>query len=179
MGMTKPMMQEFLPLLSRVEKRLMGITPFTSYADRLTLNNAVLSALPTYFRCVVQLLVEIIDQINKYQRHYLWQGSDLHKKGNCLVVWSKVQRPKSQSGLGNINLSAQNKGLLLKHLHKFFNKVDVPWVDLTWKAFYSASLAPQARSPRGSFWWRALCQLFDQYRGYAKAIVCKGDATLF
>jgi hypothetical protein len=29
MGTTKPVMQDFLLLLSRVEKRLMGITPFT------------------------------------------------------------------------------------------------------------------------------------------------------
>jgi hypothetical protein len=100
MGTTKPIVQEFVPLLSRVEKRLVGITPFTSYAGRLTSNNAVLSALPTYFMCVVQLPVEIIDQINKYRRHCLWRGSDVHKKGNCLAAWSKVQRPQSQGGLG-------------------------------------------------------------------------------
>jgi hypothetical protein len=131
MGTTKLTVQEFVPLLSRVEKRLMGITPFTSYADRLTLNNAVLSALPTYFMCVVKLRVEIIDQINKYRRHCLWRGSDVQKKGNCLVAWSKVQRPTSQGSLGIVDLAAQNKALLLKHLHKFFNKIEVPWVDLT------------------------------------------------
>jgi hypothetical protein len=48
-------------------------------------------------------------------------------------------------------------------LHKFLNHADIPWVDLTWKAFYSAALAPQARSPRGSFWWRAVCGLFDEF----------------
>jgi hypothetical protein len=62
-----------------------------------------------------------------------------------------VQRPKSQGGLGVIDLATQNRALLLKHLHKFFNKAKVPCVDLTWKAYYSAILAPQARSPRGSF----------------------------
>jgi hypothetical protein len=64
-------------------------------------------------------------------------------------------------------------------MHKFFNKADVPWVDLTWKAYYSAALAPQARSARGSFWWRALCRLFVQYRGMAKAIVARGDTSMF
>jgi hypothetical protein len=54
--------------------------------------------------------------------------------------------------LGVINLAVQNKALLFKHLHKFFNKADVPWVDLTWKAFYTADIAPKARNPRGSFW---------------------------
>jgi hypothetical protein len=32
--------------------------------------------------------------------------------------------------LGVINLAVQNKALLFKHLHNFFNKADVPWVDL-------------------------------------------------
>jgi hypothetical protein len=50
-----------------------------------------------------------------------------------------------------IDLVIQNKALLFKHLHKFFNKADVPWVDLTWKAHYSASLAPQARNLGGHF----------------------------
>jgi hypothetical protein len=86
MGTTKPPLQEFVSLLSRVEKGLMGITPFTSYVGQLTLNNLVLSALPTYFMCVVQLPVEIINQINKYRHYCLWRGSDVHKKGNYLAA---------------------------------------------------------------------------------------------
>jgi hypothetical protein len=62
-----------------------------------------------------------------------------------------VQRPKDQGGHGIIDLAVHSKALLLKHLHKIFNKVDVPWVDLTWKVYYSSSLAPQARGPRGPF----------------------------
>jgi hypothetical protein len=80
----------------------MGITSFTSYSSRSTLNNAVLLALPTYFMCVVQLPVEIIDKINKYRRHCFWRGSNVHKKGNCLAAWSKDQWLKSQEGLGII-----------------------------------------------------------------------------
>jgi hypothetical protein len=157
LGTTKPVIQDYMPLLLRIEKRLMGIATFASYAGRLMLVNSVLLALPTYYMCVLHLSLEIIDQIKKYHRHCLWRGSDINKKGNCLAAWSKVQRPKSQGGLGVIDLATQNRALLLKHMHKFFNKADVPWVDLTWKAYYSASIAPQARSPRGSFWWRALC----------------------
>jgi hypothetical protein len=78
-----------------------------------------------------------------------------------------------------IDLVDQNKALLFKHLHKFFNKPDAPWVDLTWKAHYTVALAPQARNPRGSFWWKALCRLFDQYRAVSKAIVSIGDTTMF
>jgi hypothetical protein len=84
------------------------------------------------------------------------EGSDLNKIGNCLAAWNKVQTPKSQGGLWIINMEAQSTTLLLKQLHKLFNKVDVAWVDLTWKAYYSAPQAPHARTPQGSFWWRAL-----------------------
>jgi hypothetical protein len=92
--------------------------------------------------CMVQLPIEIIDQINKYRRHCLWIGSDFNKKGNCLAAWTKVQRPKAQGGLGIIDIVGQKKALLLKHLHKFFNKAIIPWVDLTWKVYYSVQLAP-------------------------------------
>jgi hypothetical protein len=151
LGTTKPVLQDFMPVLTRVEKRLIGIVPFTTYAGRLTLVNSVLSTLPTYYMCVLQLPIEIIDQINKCWRHCLWRGSDINKKGNCLAAFSKVQRPKSQGGVGIIDLAVQNKALLLKHIHKFFNNAKVPWVDFTWKAYYAAALAPQARNPPASF----------------------------
>ena len=38
--------------------------------------------------------------------------------------------PKTEGGLGVINLKTHNETLLLKNLHKFFNKVDTPWVHL-------------------------------------------------
>jgi hypothetical protein len=50
-----------LLILTRIERRLMGIIPFASYAGRLTLVNYVLSALPTFYMCVLQLPIEIID----------------------------------------------------------------------------------------------------------------------
>jgi hypothetical protein len=95
LGTTKPTVQEFIPVLSQVEKRLMSISNITSYLGRLTLVNAVLSSLPTFYMCILQLPVEVIDQINKYRRHCLWRGTNLNKKGNCLAAWSKVQKPKS------------------------------------------------------------------------------------
>jgi hypothetical protein len=79
----------------------------------------------------LQFPLETIEHINMYGMHCLWRGSEINKNGNCLAAWSKVQRTKTQGGLGIINLEAQNKALLLKHLHKFFNKAKVPWVELT------------------------------------------------
>jgi hypothetical protein len=71
LGTTKPVVQDFMPILSPVEKRLMGISHLTSYSRQLTLVNAVLSALLTFYMCILQLPLEVIDQINKYRRHCL------------------------------------------------------------------------------------------------------------
>jgi hypothetical protein len=42
----------------------------------------------------------------------------------------KCTKPKRKGGLGIINLRSQNNALLLKHLDKFYNKIDVPLVKL-------------------------------------------------
>jgi hypothetical protein len=67
LGTTKPMVQDFMPVLSRIEKkRLMSISHLTSYSGQLTLVNAALSSLPTFYMCILQLPLEVITQINKY-----------------------------------------------------------------------------------------------------------------
>jgi hypothetical protein len=46
-----------------------------------------------------------------------------------------ICKPKSSGGLGIIDFRKQNEGLLMKHLHKFFNKEDIPWVHLVWRYY--------------------------------------------
>jgi hypothetical protein len=40
---------------------------------------------------------------------------------------------KGKGGLGIINLEEQNRALPLKNLDKFYNKKDIPWVNMIWK----------------------------------------------
>jgi len=47
-----------------------------------------------------------------------------------LVAWKKCYKPKKKGGLRIINLRSQNSALLIKHLDKFYNQKDVPWVKL-------------------------------------------------
>jgi len=55
-------------------------------------------------------------------------GEETHnkKRGNNLVAWEIIQKPKEKGGLGVINRHLQNDALLMKQLHKFYNRMDVP-----------------------------------------------------
>jgi hypothetical protein len=89
------------------------------------MTNAVFSSLPTFYLCTFKLHSTVIKQIDKF-KHYLWRGADLNAKTPPKVAWEMVCLPKSDGGLGIIQLSSHNDALLLKNLHKFFNRADVP-----------------------------------------------------
>jgi hypothetical protein len=87
--------------------------------------NSVLSSLPTYFMCSIKIPVDILNQVDRYMRYCLWAGGDVNAKKPPLVAWKLVTRPKSKGGLGVIRLRLQNDVLLMKKLHKFFNRADL------------------------------------------------------
>lgn len=151
LGTTKPTVMDFFPILTRIEKRLMGINKLLNYSGRLLMVNSVLSALPTFYMCTLRISSSIIKQIDRYRMHELWDGGDINRKCSCLVAWKKACRPKDQGGLGIINLRAQNNALLLKFLDKFYNNHNLPWVQLTWQRLYRNQTAPHSIKPKGSF----------------------------
>lgn len=51
--------------------------------------------------------------------------------------------PKPEGGLGVLDLKIQTESLLRKHLHKFFNRMPVPWVQLVWDRYISDLIYPQ------------------------------------
>jgi hypothetical protein len=90
MGLTKPQVKDYAPLICRVERRLSASAQFLSYAGRLQLVNSVLSSLPTYYMCSLKLPVAVIEAIDKYRKNCLWRGSDFRRKGYNLVAWKMV-----------------------------------------------------------------------------------------
>lgn len=159
----------------------MGISRFLSFGGRLILVNSVHSALPTFYLCSLKLPIEIIDQIDKCMKHVLWHGGDMTKKGGYLVAWKHAFCSKEDggSGLGIIDLRTPNEALLLKYLHKFYNKLYLPWVHLTWQHFYSNGTPPQERKGVGSFWWRddvmSLFQIASYSANFGSSMVFWGD----
>lgn len=157
-------MDEFMPIFNKIERRMMGMNKLMSYSGRLLMVNSVLSSLPTFYMCTLLLPGPIIEQVDKYRKHWLWNNGDINKKGGCLVAWKNGTRPNDQGGLGIIDLKAHNTAPLLKYLNKFYNKLDLPWVNLTWRCMYrNQNKDPHACGPKGSFWWRNIIRLADKY----------------
>lgn len=132
--------------------------------------------MPIYFLCPLDIPIGIIKQLERIERQCPWRGnSDTPRQS--LAAWELVCRPKANGGLGVINLQIQNQALLVKHLHKFYNKADIPWVSLIWDSYYHG-VVPQATVLCGSFWWKDVFELADNYRAVATVIVNSRDSVL-
>jgi hypothetical protein len=100
------------------------------------------------------------------------------KKGGNLVAWEIVQQPKNKVGLGVINLRFQNDALLLKHLHKFYNKMEIPWIQQIWFRYYQNKI-PHASREVVSFWWKDILRLHSIYSGIAHCAFGNGATCCF
>jgi hypothetical protein len=74
-------------------------------------------------------------------------------------------------------LAEQNNCLLKKHLHKFLNRANLPWVKLVWEAYYSTALPPN-NSRDVSFWWRYCLKCLPGFKALAQCSVASGASIL-
>ena len=177
LGASKPKVEDFLPLVQKCERRLVGTSLFLSQAGRLQLVNSVLTSLPLFCLSTFSMHDTIIKQIDKYRKHCLWRGSDISERCHAKTAWPLVCLPKDSGGLGVLNLKTQNEALLLKNFHKFFNKLDIPWVSLIWKKYYPEGKVP-SHIKKGSFWWRNLLKLLSKFKSFARVKVGNGSSCL-
>ena len=177
MGTTRPNMVDLMPLVDRIERKLTASSSFLAYGGRLQLISSCLSSMPVYFLCSLKLPAGIIKSIDRILRQCLWRKNENQPRTQSLAAWDLVCKPKSSGGLGIKDLSKQNDGLLIKNLHKFFNKQDLPWVQLCWS--YYREGVPQVANLCGSFWWRDIMKLVHKYSEICTVQVHDGDSALF
>jgi hypothetical protein len=123
LGLSKLKVDDFLPLVTRCERRLVSTTIHLSQAGRLQMTNAIFSALPTFYLCTFKVHQIVIDQINECRKHCLWRGGDLNVKSPPKAAWEMVCLPKTKGGLGVLQSHTHNDSLLIKNL--------------TWEKYYS------------------------------------------
>jgi hypothetical protein len=152
LSLTKPKVIDFSPLVTKCERRLIARSCFLSQAGRLEIANSVITALPMFAMSTFHMHSTVLEQIDKYRRHCIWRGADIESKKPSKTDWNTVRKPKKGGGLGVLNLRTQNEAMLLKFLHKFLNKADIPWVNLVWESYYTNGLINN-NTKKGSFWW--------------------------
>jgi hypothetical protein len=178
LGTTKPNIEHFIPLVQKVEKRLTCTSTFLSQGGKLEMVNSVFSSSAIFFTGSLKLHKGVIKQLDKYRRHCLWRGADLNSNKPSKAAWPMVCVPKKHGGLGVLDLSLHNDAMLLKFLHKFFSKADIPWVKLVWDNYHHNGKLP-GQIKRGSFWWRDVVKLMDKFKSFAVVSVGDGSTVIF
>lgn len=82
-----------------------------------------------------------------------------------------------QGGLGVIDIKKQNEALLMKNLDKFFNRSDIPWVNLVWDRYYRNGKLPN-HTKKGSFWWRENLKNLPKFKEFAMVEVKDGSTVM-
>jgi hypothetical protein len=96
-------------------------------SSRLILVNSVLSSVVLYHMTVFPLSKWVIKKIDKIRRGFLWHGSDDVRRGNCLVNWRRVQRPKKLGGLSVLELQNFNRALRIRWQWYRWTDSSKPW----------------------------------------------------
>lgn len=127
MGTSKPNVQDLMPLVCSVERRLSTTLSMISYGGKLSLLNSVITSLIIFALCTLKLPPKIIELLDRIRRKSLWtKRTDNGDKSNSLASWEMVCRPKDYGGLSVLDLQTQSDALLMKYLHKFYNRWDLP-----------------------------------------------------
>ncbi|XP_078169794.1 uncharacterized protein LOC144564134 [Carex rostrata] len=165
----------YLPLIQRFSARLAGWAATNlSIAGRLTLLNAVLSALPTYFMSCLKLPVWVIKDIDKIRRHFLWHGVTQQKKKLNLANWKMICKPKQLGGLGIMELFVFNDAMLAKWYWQWAN----PERRL-WKTIFNQTNQTLCPVPKSHFFNITLKNVYSFMDVSMLRIVGRGDTILF
>jgi hypothetical protein len=171
--------QDLQHLVVKVEKRALGWkSSLLNLGSRLTLTDAVLSALPTFAMSVIPMPVTTIDHMDRPRRGMLWKGKSACSGGDCQVTWHDVCRSRAEGGLGVRDLRSHNVSLLLKFIHKLVRGDDTPWTRWV-RRWYGEGGISSPPLPTDTPAWRGFKRLFATYRGLTNVRVGDGATTSF
>jgi hypothetical protein len=107
--------EDFQALLDKIRSRLaMWRTHMLTQSGRLILVQSVLSAMVIFHLMSLDPPPWVLKAIDKIRRAFLWKGTDTVKGGHCLVNWKAVSHPKSNGGLGILNLEHMSTAMRVR-----------------------------------------------------------------
>lgn len=91
LGLHKPVVKDFLPLVEKCESILLVTSNLLSQGVRLVMVNSILSSQPTFLMSTLKLHSNVIKQMDKYRKYLLWRGVDLADKKPSKAAWGLHQ----------------------------------------------------------------------------------------
>ncbi|XP_035845072.1 uncharacterized protein LOC118491409 [Helianthus annuus] len=126
-GANMGLVKNWKPIIEKFENKLtLWKARMLSFGGRLTLIEAVLSNLPTYYFSLFSAPLAVIKQLERLRRKFLWGGC-LEKNKISWVPWFKVVASKVEGGLGIGSLACTNKALIVKWCLRYKNENTSLW----------------------------------------------------
>ncbi|KAF5789658.1 putative RNA-directed DNA polymerase [Helianthus annuus] len=186
-GANMNLIRNWRPVVDTFKSRLSVWKANTlSYGGRLTLLKSVLSALPTYYFSLFRAPMEIIKELERLRRDFLWGNTPEHHR-TTWVAWNDIMAPKEMGGAGIGSLKEANIALLAKWWWRFKVDNNSIWKKVVWSIHHhqrSWSPVPVKMSMPGS--WKQIVGISKDLKalgielGYCfRAAVGNGLGTYF
>ncbi|KAL9663373.1 hypothetical protein QQ045_018759 [Rhodiola kirilowii] len=120
-------LKTWAPVIDKFKEKLASWRSSTlSMAGRLVLVKAALSNLPVYYASLFKMPVQVVAQLERLQRRFLWGSSEKGRKIHYFK-WEKLQRPKAFGGLGIQGMAEKNSSLLARWWWRLVSSRDGLW----------------------------------------------------
>ncbi|KAI3784929.1 hypothetical protein L1987_44037 [Smallanthus sonchifolius] len=107
-GANMNLAKHWKPVIDTFRRRLSNWKAKTlSFGGRITLIKSVMNSLPTYFFSLYKAPEQVIRELDRLRRLFLWGGSEDQAKV-CCVAWEKVIAPEKFGGLGLVIWAVHN-----------------------------------------------------------------------
>jgi hypothetical protein len=91
LGTTKPSVEDLMPLVDRIERRVSATFLMMSYSGRATVVNSLITSIATFAMSSIQLNPKILEDVEKIRRHCLWNKKTKDgEKCHSLAAWVMV-----------------------------------------------------------------------------------------
>jgi hypothetical protein len=153
---------KFQNLQAQLTKRLlMWGDGHLAQAGREVFIKSVAQALPTYLMGVFKLPFSVCDDLTKLVRNFYWGAKDGKRKTHWRS-WEKLQKPKSQGGLGFRDFRLFNQALLARQAWRLLIKPDSLCARVLKAKYYpNGRLEDTVFSGNASSTWQAITHGLD------------------
>ncbi|CAN1156102.1 Putative ribonuclease H protein At1g65750, partial [Linum perenne] len=142
-------------ILDRMDSKLSGWKAKSlSLAGRVTLAQAILSAIPAYAMQTSLLPATTCSEIDKRICDFIW-GSSANERKTHLISWDKISLPKEQGGLGLRSARVLNRAYMTKLAFLFLKDEEPLWIRVPHIKYFkktSDGLRPRHTSSRSAVW---------------------------